>query len=56
MIAYLSQKIKCKSRITGLAFLFIGKMTVIGVMSESVTVERGVRDRFGPQNEQLPVR
>jgi hypothetical protein len=25
-------------------------------MSESVTVERGVRDRFGPQNEQLPVR
>jgi hypothetical protein len=25
-------------------------------MSESVTVERGVRDCFSPQNEQLPVR
>jgi hypothetical protein len=26
------------------------------LMSESITVERGVRDCFSPQNEQLPVR
>jgi hypothetical protein len=37
-------------------FFFLWFLAVTSVMSEPVTVERGVRDRSGPQNEQLPVR
>jgi hypothetical protein len=37
-------------------FFFLWFPAVTFLMSEPVTVERGVRDCFSPQNEQLPVR